>query len=60
VIEARANTPLGARSTGGTIPASMDGVLPNALLFAYFERLVNTPYKRYVQIGESAHNLMLE
>jgi len=38
----------------------MDGVLPNALLFAYFERLVNTPYKRYVQIGESAHNLMLE
>jgi pimeloyl-ACP methyl ester carboxylesterase len=37
-----------------------DGVLPSALLYAYFERLVNTPYKRYVQIGQSTHNLMIE
>jgi hypothetical protein len=30
------------------------------MLYAYFEKLTNTPYKRYVQIGEGTHTVMME
>jgi hypothetical protein len=30
------------------------------MLYAYFEHLVNTPYKRYVQIGEGTHFVVME
>lgn len=40
--------------------AEWDGILPNYMLYAYFERLVNAPYKRYVQIGEGTHFVMME
>ena len=40
--------------------AEWDADLPNYMLYAYFEKLVNTPYKRYVQIGEGTHTVMME
>jgi len=33
---------------------------PNYMLYEYFEKLTGTPYKRYVQIGEGTHTLMME
>jgi hypothetical protein len=30
------------------------------MLYAYFEKLTNTPYKRYVQIGEGTHTVIME
>ncbi len=40
--------------------AEWDQDLPSYMLYAYFEKLVNTPYKRYVQIGEGTHTVMME
>jgi pimeloyl-ACP methyl ester carboxylesterase len=40
--------------------AEWDADLPSYMLYAYFEKLVNAPYKRYVQIGEGTHNIMME
>jgi pimeloyl-ACP methyl ester carboxylesterase len=40
--------------------AEWDADLPSALLYAYFEKLTGTPYKRYVQIGEGTHTVMME
>jgi pimeloyl-ACP methyl ester carboxylesterase len=40
--------------------AEWDADLPNDMLYAYFDHLTNTPYKRYVQIGEGTHFIMLE
>src|SRR5437867_4710520 len=40
--------------------AEWDADLPNYMLYAYFEKLVNTPYKRYVQIGEGTHTVLME
>lgn len=37
-----------------------DAIYPNELLYGYFAQLVNTPYKRYIQIGESTHFIMIE
>jgi len=37
-----------------------DTIYPNELLYGCFARLVNTPYKRYVQIGEATHFIMIE
>ena len=31
-----------------------------AMLYAYFARLTHAPYKRYVEIGEGTHHVMLE
>ena len=28
--------------------------------YAYFETLTNAPYKRYVQIGEETHTVIME
>jgi pimeloyl-ACP methyl ester carboxylesterase len=40
--------------------AEWDADLPNYMLYAYFEKLTNTPYKRYVQIGEGTHTVIME
>jgi pimeloyl-ACP methyl ester carboxylesterase len=40
--------------------AEWDADLPNYMLYAYFEKLANVPYKRYVQIGEGTHSVIME
>jgi pimeloyl-ACP methyl ester carboxylesterase len=40
--------------------AEWDADLPSYMLYAYFEKLVNVPYKRYVQIGEGTHTVIME
>jgi pimeloyl-ACP methyl ester carboxylesterase len=42
------------------VHAEWDADLPSPMLYAYFEKLSNTPYKRYVQIGEGTHTVMME
>lgn len=40
--------------------AEWDADLPSYQLYAYFQKLVNAPYKRYVQIGEGTHTVIME
>jgi pimeloyl-ACP methyl ester carboxylesterase len=40
--------------------AEWDHDLPSTMLYAYFEKLTNAPYKRYVQIGEGTHTVIME
>ena len=40
--------------------AEWDADTPNYMLYAYFEKLTNVPYKRYVQIGEGTHTVIME
>jgi pimeloyl-ACP methyl ester carboxylesterase len=40
--------------------AEWDAELPNYMLYAYFAELANVPYKRYVQIGEGTHTVIME
>jgi pimeloyl-ACP methyl ester carboxylesterase len=40
--------------------AEWDADLPNPMLYAYFSKLTNAPYKRYVQIGEGTHTVIME
>jgi pimeloyl-ACP methyl ester carboxylesterase len=40
--------------------AEWDADLPNTMLYAYFAKLTNAPYKRYVQIGEGTHTVIME
>jgi pimeloyl-ACP methyl ester carboxylesterase len=40
--------------------AEWDADLPSYMLYAYFEKLTNAPYKRYVQIGEGTHTIIME
>jgi pimeloyl-ACP methyl ester carboxylesterase len=40
--------------------AEWDADLPNYMLYAYFAKLTNAPYKRYVQIGEGTHTVIME
>jgi pimeloyl-ACP methyl ester carboxylesterase len=40
--------------------AEWDADTPSYMLYAYFARLSEAPYKRYVEIGEGTHNVMLE
>lgn len=42
------------------IHAEWDQLLPSYMLHAYFAKLTNAPYKRYVEIGEGTHTVMLE
>ncbi|HEV2056210.1 MAG TPA: alpha/beta fold hydrolase [Methylomirabilota bacterium] len=42
------------------IHAEWDQDLPSYMLYAYFAKLTNAPYKRYVEIGEGTHTVMLE
>jgi len=40
--------------------AEWDQDLPSYMLYAYFAKLANAPYKRYVEIGEGTHTVMME
>jgi pimeloyl-ACP methyl ester carboxylesterase len=40
--------------------AEWDADLPSYMLYAYFAKLTNAPYKRYVQIGEGTHTVIME
>jgi pimeloyl-ACP methyl ester carboxylesterase len=40
--------------------AEWDRDLPSYMLYAYFEKLTNAPYKRYVEIGEGTHTVIME
>ncbi len=42
------------------VHAEWDQDLPSYMLYEYFAKLTNAPYKRYVQIGEGTHNVMME
>jgi len=40
--------------------AEWDADLPSYMLYEYFAKLTNAPYKRYVQIGEGTHTVIME
>jgi pimeloyl-ACP methyl ester carboxylesterase len=40
--------------------AEWDADLPSYMLHAYFAKLTNVPYKRYVEIGEGTHTIIME
>jgi pimeloyl-ACP methyl ester carboxylesterase len=40
--------------------AEWDADLPSYMLHAYFAKLANAPYKRYVEIGEGTHTVIME
>jgi pimeloyl-ACP methyl ester carboxylesterase len=40
--------------------AEWDADLPSYMLHAYFAKLTNAPYKRYVEIGEGTHTIIME
>ena len=42
------------------IHAEWDADLPTYQATAYFEQLTHTPYKRFVQLGEGTHTIILE
>lgn len=40
--------------------AEWDADLPSYMLYAYFAKLTNAPYRRYVEIGEGTHTVIME
>jgi pimeloyl-ACP methyl ester carboxylesterase len=40
--------------------AEWDQDLPSYMLYEYFAKLVNVPYKSYVEIGEGTHSVLME
>jgi pimeloyl-ACP methyl ester carboxylesterase len=42
------------------VHAEWDQDLPSYMLYAYFAKLTNTPYKRFVEIGEGTHTVFME
>jgi pimeloyl-ACP methyl ester carboxylesterase len=42
------------------IHADWDADLPSGQAHAYFAKLTNVPYKRFVEIGEGTHTIMME
>jgi len=42
------------------IHAEWDADLPSYMAQAYFKQLTNAPYKRFVELGEGTHTVMLE
>ncbi|HEV7817317.1 MAG TPA: alpha/beta fold hydrolase [Janthinobacterium sp.] len=42
------------------VHAEWDSDLPSYMLYAYFAKLTNVPYKRYAEIGEGTHSLLME
>jgi pimeloyl-ACP methyl ester carboxylesterase len=40
--------------------AEWDQDLPSYMLYAYFAKLTSVPYKRYVEIGEGTHTIIME
>ena len=52
--------PAGIRVPTLLAHAEWDADLPSYMVYGYFARLTNAPYKRYVQIGEGTHSLLME
>jgi alpha-beta hydrolase superfamily lysophospholipase len=52
--------PAGIRVPTLLAHAEWDADLPSYMLYAYFAKLTNTPYKRYVEIGEGTHTIIME
>jgi len=52
--------PAGIRVPTFLAHAEWDADLPSYMLYAYFAKLTNTPYKRYVEIGEGTHTVIME
>ena len=52
--------PAGIRVPTLLAHAEWDADLPSSMLYAYFAKLTNTPYKRYVEIGEGTHTIIME
>ena len=42
------------------IHAEWDADVPSAMAEAYFAKLTGAPYKRFVELGEGTHTVMLE
>jgi pimeloyl-ACP methyl ester carboxylesterase len=66
VVQDGVNNKMASRSTiqQRSVPtllvhAEWDQDLPSYMLYAYFEKLTNAPYKRYVQIG-GTHTVIME
>ncbi len=52
--------PAGIRVPTFIAHAEWDADLPSYMVYAYFAKLTNTPYKRYVEIGEGTHTVIME
>jgi pimeloyl-ACP methyl ester carboxylesterase len=52
--------PAGIRVPTLLVHAEWDADLPSYMLHAFFAKLVNVPYKRYVEIGEGTHSVIME
>lgn len=52
--------PAGIRVPTFLAHAEWDADLPSYMLYAYFAKLTNVPYKRYVEIGEGTHTIIME
>lgn len=52
--------PAGIRVPTFLAHAEWDAQLPSYMLYSYFARLTNAPYKRYVEIGEGTHTVIME
>jgi pimeloyl-ACP methyl ester carboxylesterase len=52
--------PAGIRVPTFLAHAEWDADLPSYMLYAYFAKLTNAPYRRYVEIGEGTHSVMME
>jgi pimeloyl-ACP methyl ester carboxylesterase len=52
--------PAGIRVPTLLVHAEWDVDLPSYMVYEYFARLTNTPYKRYAQIGEGTHSILME
>jgi pimeloyl-ACP methyl ester carboxylesterase len=52
--------PSGIRVPTFLAHAEWDADLPSSTLHAYFAALTNAPYKRFVEIGEGTHSVMME
>jgi len=52
--------PAGIRVPTFLAHAEWDADLPSYMLYAYFAKLSNAPYKRYVEIGEGTHTVIME
>lgn len=42
------------------VHAEWDADLPSYMMHAYFAKLTNVPYKKYVEIGEGTHTIIME
>jgi pimeloyl-ACP methyl ester carboxylesterase len=52
--------PAGIRVPTFLAHAEWDVDLPSSILYAFFAKLTNAPYKRYVEIGEGTHTVIME